>query len=152
MDTRMCHVLRAETEMEHRKTLGAGIDGQPEPQHLFGVAQPGASFVHLKVRKVEVVEGVPVQRLRVLKSTGQPQSDGGMTRAEDARSLAKIQPTSRAPSIRWRPGTGGGFQTEQGGVAPGSESRVAGRASKGLDLRSRTMLAIPKEAHERERR
>ncbi len=36
----------------------------------------------------------------------------------------------------------GGFQTVQGGVAPGSESRVTGRAAKGLDALSTAMLAI----------
>jgi hypothetical protein len=40
---------------------------------------------------------------------------------------------------------GGSFQTVQGGVAPGSESGVAGRASKRLDLLSMTMLAIPNQ-------
>ena len=40
---------------------------------------------------------------------------------------------------------GGSFQTVQGVVAPGSESGVAGRASKRLDLLSMTMLAIPNQ-------
>ena len=39
----------------------------------------------------------------------------------------------------------GGFQTVQGGVAPGSESGVAGLATKCLDLLSMTMLAIPNQ-------
>jgi hypothetical protein len=37
----------------------------------------------------------------------------------------------------------GGFQTIQGGVASGSESRVAGRASKRLDPLGMAMLTIP---------
>jgi hypothetical protein len=52
VDNPMCHVLRARTEMEHGKKLGAGIDGQP--QHLCGAAQLGAQFVQLKVREPEV--------------------------------------------------------------------------------------------------
>jgi hypothetical protein len=43
--------------MEHRKKLGAWVDGQPEPQHLFGTAQPRAQFVQLKVREPEMAEG-----------------------------------------------------------------------------------------------
>ena len=60
------------TQMEHGKKLGAGIDGEPEPQHLFGAAQPGAQFVQLEVWEVEMEEEALVQGLRVLASTGQP--------------------------------------------------------------------------------
>jgi hypothetical protein len=38
MDHRICHVLRAQTDMEHGKKLRSGVDGQPEPQRLLGVA------------------------------------------------------------------------------------------------------------------
>jgi hypothetical protein len=31
--------------MKHGKNLGAGVDGQPEPQYVCGAAQPGAQFV-----------------------------------------------------------------------------------------------------------
>ena len=31
-----------------------GINGQPEPQHLFGIAQPGAQFIQLEMRDLEV--------------------------------------------------------------------------------------------------
>jgi hypothetical protein len=41
----MSHGLGAQTQMEHGKNLGAGIDGEPVPQDLLGVAQPGAQFV-----------------------------------------------------------------------------------------------------------
>jgi hypothetical protein len=40
---------------------------------------------------------------------------------------------------------GGGFQTVQGSVASSTERGVAGRASKGLDLLSTTMGAIPNQ-------
>ena len=42
MDEQMRHGLCARTELQHRKNLGEGIDGQPEPEHLFGAAEPGA--------------------------------------------------------------------------------------------------------------
>ena len=51
VDHPMSHVLCARTELKHRKNLGTRVDGQPEPQHLFGTAQPGAQFVQLQVRK-----------------------------------------------------------------------------------------------------
>jgi hypothetical protein len=40
--------------MEHGKKLGAGIDGQPQPKHLCGAAEPCPQFVQLKVREPEV--------------------------------------------------------------------------------------------------
>ena len=52
----MRHVLGAGAELKHRKNLGAGIDGQPEPEDLFGAAEPGAEFVQLQVREVEMAE------------------------------------------------------------------------------------------------
>jgi hypothetical protein len=59
------------TKMEHGKELGAGIDGEPEPQHLFGATEACAQFVQLQVREVEMAEEVLVQGVRVLASTGQ---------------------------------------------------------------------------------
>src|SRR5215470_11534147 len=38
VDEDMRHVLRAGTELKHRKNLGERIDGQPEPKHLCGAA------------------------------------------------------------------------------------------------------------------
>jgi hypothetical protein len=71
MNNRMSHGLRTQTQLEHGKNLGAGIDGEPEPQDLLGVAQPGAEFVQLEMREVQIAEAVLVQGLRVLSSTGQ---------------------------------------------------------------------------------
>jgi len=71
MDNRMSHGLRAQTQMEHGKNLGAGIDGEPEPEDLLGITQPRAEFVQLEMREVQGAEAVLVQGLRVLTSTGQ---------------------------------------------------------------------------------
>jgi len=38
VDEQVCHVLCAGTQMEQGKNLRARVDGQPEPQHLFGAA------------------------------------------------------------------------------------------------------------------
>jgi hypothetical protein len=57
--------------MEDGKNLCGGVDGQPQPQHLCGAAQPGAQFVQLQVRELEVAEGAFVQGLSVLTGTGQ---------------------------------------------------------------------------------
>ena len=57
--------------MEHGKNLRAGVDGQPEPEHLLITAQPGAQLVQLEVWKPEVAEIMLVQSLRVLTSARQ---------------------------------------------------------------------------------
>ena len=41
----MSHVLGAGTELKYRQNLGERIDGQPQPVHLRGTAQPGAQLV-----------------------------------------------------------------------------------------------------------
>ena len=51
------------TQMEHGNKLGAGIDGEPEPEGLLGIAQPGAQFVQLQVREVQMAEEALVQAL-----------------------------------------------------------------------------------------
>jgi len=71
VDEQVRHVLRAGTQMEHRQNLGARVDGQPEPQHLAGTAQPCAQFVQLEVREPEMAEGALVQGLCVLASASQ---------------------------------------------------------------------------------
>jgi hypothetical protein len=52
--------------MEHRKNLGARVDGQPQPDYLFGAAEPGAQFVQLDVWEVKMAEGALVQGMCVL--------------------------------------------------------------------------------------
>jgi hypothetical protein len=67
----MCHVLRAGTHLEHRKDFREGVDDQPEPEHVVRAAEPGAQFVQLQVRKVELAEEALVQGVRMLTRTGQ---------------------------------------------------------------------------------
>jgi hypothetical protein len=57
--------------MEDWKKLRAGIDGQPEPEHLCGAAQPGAQFIQLKMREPEMAEEAFVQGLCMVKSASQ---------------------------------------------------------------------------------
>jgi hypothetical protein len=71
VDKQVCHVLGARTQMEHGNNLGARIDRQPQPEHLFGAAQPSAKFVQLQVREVQMAEEAFVQGVRVLASTGE---------------------------------------------------------------------------------
>jgi hypothetical protein len=66
VDELMSHALCAGAELKHRKNLREGINGQPEPQHLCGAAQPGAQFVQLEVGYLQGVEAVHVQGLSVL--------------------------------------------------------------------------------------
>jgi len=51
--------------MEDRKKFREGIDGQPEPEHLGGAAQPGAQFIQVEVGDLQGVEVVLVQGLSV---------------------------------------------------------------------------------------
>jgi hypothetical protein len=64
-------MLCAGAEIEYGKNLREGIDGQPEPEHLCGAAQPGSQFVQLKMWEPEVAEGALVQGLCVLASASQ---------------------------------------------------------------------------------
>ena len=57
--------------MEHGQKLGARVDGQPEPQHLFGAAQPGAQFVQLEMREPQMAEETFVQGLCMFPSASQ---------------------------------------------------------------------------------
>jgi hypothetical protein len=138
------HVLRARTQKEHRKNLGAGINGQPEPQHLCGVAQPGAQFVQLEVREPEMTEGALMEDLSVPACASEPCGDGGLTVAEDPTGFGSIQPLGQR---RQDHGDlmGRGFQTVQGGVTSSTERGAASRTSERLDLLGMAMLAISDE-------
>jgi hypothetical protein len=47
VDELMGYGLGAGAQLKHRKNLGEGIDGQPEPENLVGAAEPGAQFIQL---------------------------------------------------------------------------------------------------------
>jgi hypothetical protein len=64
----MGHSLCAGAELKHRQNLRTGINGQPQPEHLCGAAQPGTQFVQLEVGDLQGVEAVLVQGLSVLAS------------------------------------------------------------------------------------
>jgi hypothetical protein len=73
----------------------ARINGQPEPQHLLRAAQPGAPFVQLEMREVEVAEAALMEDLSVSACASEPRGDGGLTVAEDPFGSGSIQSTSR---------------------------------------------------------
>ena len=91
VDEQVGHMLRARTQLEHGKKLGARVDGQPQPEHLFGTAQPGSEFVQLQVREVQMAEEALVQRLSVLASASQPGGDGRLPVAEDPLGGGRVQ-------------------------------------------------------------
>jgi len=137
-------VLRARTQKEHRKNLGAGVDGQPEPEHVCGAAQPGAEFIQLHVWELEVAEAVLMQGLCMFPSASEPRGDSGLSVAEDPLGSGRVQSFSQRREhhcdlVR------GGFQTVQGRVAPGSERGTTGLTAKGLDPLGTAMLAISDE-------
>ena len=63
VDDGMRGVLRTGSQMEHRKNLGAGGDGQPQPQDVGVAAQPRPQLIQLEIGKPEVTENVFVQGL-----------------------------------------------------------------------------------------
>src|SRR6266566_3332079 len=92
MDNCVGRVLRAETEMEDGKNLRTGVDGQPQPQDVCVAAEPGAQFVQLEIRKLEMTEKVLVEGVSVFPSAGQPGGDSGLTVAEDPLGSGWVQP------------------------------------------------------------
>ncbi len=118
------------------------IDGQPEPEHLRGTAQPGAQLVQLEVRERELEEEALVQGVRVPTCTSEPPRNSGLSKAEDPLGGGRIEPFGQSREhhgdlVR------GGFQALQGGVASGTACAVARLATKGLDRLSTPMLAVP---------
>jgi hypothetical protein len=83
VNEQMRHVLCSRTELEHRQYLGQGIDGQPEPEHLSGAAQPSSQFIQLDMRQPEIGKEALVQGLCMLTSASEPGGDGGLSVAED---------------------------------------------------------------------
>ena len=71
VDDHVRRMLCAGAEMEYRKNLRERIDGQPEPDHLCGAAQPGSQLIQLEMWEPEVAEGALVQGLCVLASASQ---------------------------------------------------------------------------------
>jgi hypothetical protein len=77
----MGHVLGAGASLEDGQNLGAGINRQPEPEHVLRAAQPGSQFIQVEVWELQMAEGPLVQRLSMLPSASQPRRDGGLTGA-----------------------------------------------------------------------
>ena len=127
--------------MEDWKKLRAGIDGQPEPQQLCGAAQPGAQFIQLQMRELEIAEEALVQGLCMCPSATQPDRDGRLSVPENPFGGGRAGPFRQR---REHHGdlVSGGFQPVEGRVAPGSEDGVAGLTTKALDALGLAMLAI----------
>jgi hypothetical protein len=87
----------------HRNNLGEGINRQPEPQDLLGAAEPGAQFVQLEMRKVEVAERTLMEDLRMAACTSEPGGNGGLSVAENSRSRGRIQPFGKSPRGQRQP-------------------------------------------------
>ena len=117
VDEQVRRMLCARTQSEHRQNLGEGIDGQPQPEHLGGAAQPGTQFIQLNVWEQEVAEIVLVQRLSMLSSASKPGDDGGLTGAKDPLSCGSVQSFGQRREHH-SDLAGRGFQTVQWRVAP----------------------------------
>src|SRR5258707_10796352 len=94
----MSHVLCAGTELKHRQNLSERIDGQPEPEHLRGTAQPGAQLVQLEVREMEMEEEALVQGVRVPTCTSEPPRNSGCRKPKTRSAAEGSSPSARAES------------------------------------------------------
>jgi hypothetical protein len=63
--------MRTGTHMKNRNDFREGVDGQPQPQHLFGTAQPSAQFIQLELWQIQSAKEALVQGVRVLARTRQ---------------------------------------------------------------------------------
>ena len=123
------------------RIAGEWIDGQPEPQHLFGATQPRAQFIQLQVREVQMAEEALVQGLCGSPARDRKARDGGLSKAEDPLSSRRVQPFGKGREhhgdlVR------GSFQTIQRSVTPGSERGTTSLATKRLDPFGLAMFAI----------
>src|SRR5260370_1379570 len=88
MDHGMSCVLRARTQMQDRKDLRTGVDGQPQPQDVGVAAQPRPQLVQLAIGKLELTEKRLMQGLSVPARPPTPRAaQGGVwlsTRRESA--------------------------------------------------------------------
>jgi hypothetical protein len=127
--------------MKHRNDFREGVDGQPQPQHLFGTAQPSAQFIRLEIRQMQMAEEALVQGKRVLARAWQPGGDGRLPVAEDPFSSRRVQPFGqRREHHDDLPGRG--FQAVQGGVTSRAECAAARLTTERLDLLGMAVLAI----------
>jgi len=94
-------------------------------------AQPGAQFIQLQMRELEMAKEAFVQRLCMFSSASQPGGDGRLSVAEDPFGSRRVQPFGQRRQ-HYSDLVRGGFQTVQGSVAPGSERGMARLAAKGV--------------------
>jgi hypothetical protein len=71
MDEAMGHVLCSGTQMQDRKNLRAGVDGEPQPEHVLRAAQPGSQFIQLEMWELQMAEGPLVQGQCMFPSASQ---------------------------------------------------------------------------------
>jgi hypothetical protein len=92
-----------------------------------------------------MAEGALVQDLSMLASARQPRGDCDLTVTEDPLRGGRVEPFGQR---REHPCNlmGRGFQTVQRSVVSSAECGVTGLATKGLDLLSSTMCAIPNQS------
>ena len=134
VDDHMCHVLPTGTQVEDRKSLRQGVNGQPQPEHL----RMAAEACSCKVR------GCSPARARKAR-------DGGLSGSENALCSGRIQSFGQRRQDHGDV-LGRGFQAIQGGVASGAESGTAGLTTECLNTLSLAMLAIPEKSHGSEHR
>src|SRR5215467_14390510 len=137
----MGHVLCAWTELEDGKNLRERIDGQPQPQHLGGAAQPGSNFVQLEVWDLEGAEAALMEGLSMLAGASEPDGNGRLSVPKDPFGGRSIQPFSKGRE-HYGDLVGRGFQAVQWGVAPSGEGGVTGLTAKRLDSFGTSILAV----------
>lgn len=141
MDEHGRGLLCTRPQREHGNKLGAGVNGQPEPEHVLRAAQLRAPFIHLQMREPERAEEAFVQGLRLLSSTGQPGRDARLPLAQDPLGGGKVQTLGQGSQhdcdlVR------GSFQAVKGSRVASREGGAAGLTTKRLDALGMSRQAI----------
>ena len=105
------------------------------------VAEPGAQFVELEVREVELLEEAVVQGRAVCASPRQPSRDGGVAMPEHPHGGGDREPFGQRRQHFGNP-LGCGFEPVERRIAARAEGRPTGLAAQGLDSFALPMRAV----------
>jgi hypothetical protein len=123
-----------------------GIDRQPEPEHLYGAAQPGAQFVQLHVWELEVRDASTCARSERASPRARERLVMVACRGPcDPWSFRRIQPTSQGRQHHGDPAREGVFKRERGVWRRAVKVVRQAGPRKVADPLGLAMLAIPKK-------
>src|SRR5437763_17131183 len=109
--------------------------------HLSGAAQPGAQFIQLQMRELEMAKEAFVQGLCMSPSASEPGDDGGLPVAKDPFGRRSVQSFGQCREDHGDL-LGGSFQTVQGREVVSTGGGAATLTAQGLDARGVAMMGI----------